>query len=81
MVANAAGNYIDNAIAALDEFLVKHDHDNMLLKVRGQLVLMQERDDFVPTYGRYLVDTQPDSDLVTLLLETAEWRRRALLRR
>jgi hypothetical protein len=81
MVANAAGNYIDNAIAVLDTVLALRGATDPLNKVRDQLVLMKERQDYLPDYGHYLIDAEFGEPFVTQLLEVIEWRRRALLRR
>ena len=81
MVENAQGNYIDNAIAVLDEVLALHEASDPLHKVRAQLVRMKEERDYVPNYGRFLIDAEMGEPFVTQLLEAVEWRKRALGRR
>ena len=81
MAENVAGNYIDNAIATLDAVLTQRSAGDLLHKVRSQLLLMKERPDYVPDYGRYLIDSEMGEPFVTPLLEVVEWRKRALSRR
>jgi len=80
MIANVAGNYIDNAIAAVDAELAKGS-DNALQQIRRELLMMKEAHDFVPSYGRFLVDTGLENEALSQqLMEAVEWRRRALKR-
>ena len=81
MIANAAGNYIDNAIAAVDAELDGSSDDAELQQIRRELVMMKEARDFVPSYGRFLVDRGlENAALGQQLLEVVEWRMRALER-
>lgn len=81
MIENAAGNYIDNAIAALDAELAARSN-TPLIHIRGELVTMKERRDFLPSYGRFLVDSGLENEaLRQQLMEVVEWRRQALKRR
>jgi hypothetical protein len=80
MIANAAGNYIDNAIAAVDAEIVEGSNA-ALMQIRRELMMMKEQREFLPSYGRFLVDTGLENEpLQQQLLEVLEWRRRALKR-
>lgn len=81
MVENAQGNYIDNAVAILDEVLASRSPNDPLHRVRHQLMRMRDDRAYVPDYGRFLVDQEMGQPFVTTLLEVVEWRRRALSRR
>ena len=81
MVENAQGNYVDNAIAVIDEVLAGRKSNDLLHKVRAQLVLMKDQWDYVPDYGRFLIDAEMGQPFVTQLLEVVEWRKRALRRK
>lgn len=80
MIENVQGNYIDNAINMLDQVLAGRPANDLLHKVRRQLMLMKERPEFVPDYGRFLVDVEMGQPFVAPLLEVVEWRKRALAR-
>lgn len=80
MVENAQGNYIDNAVALLDEVLASRSANDPLHRVRHQLMRMREDRTYVPDYGHFLVDQEMGQPFVTTLLEIVEWRRRALTR-
>lgn len=54
----------------------------LLMQVRRELILMKERDDYVPTYGRFLLDAEPDDPaLWKQLMEVQYQRQRAVARR
>lgn len=91
MVENAQGNYIDNAIVALDAALKLHVEGDpsapllpgLLTYIRRELVRMKEDHAFVPTYGRPLVDQADrtkDGDLADQLQAVAYWRGRAVIK-
>ena len=81
MIENVAGNYIDNAVAAVDAELAKGSTPP-LQQIRRELLLMREADDFVPSYGRFLVDTGLENEALSeQLLQVAYWRTQALKRK
>jgi hypothetical protein len=81
MIANVAGNYLDNAIAAVDAEMAKSP-DTALQQIRRELLMMKKAHDFAPSYGRFLVDVGLENEaLCQQLLEAIEWRTRALKRK
>lgn len=80
MIGNVAGNYIDNAIAAVDAEIARGS-DPALRQIRRELRTMKDSHDFAPNYGRFLVDVGLENQaLRQQLLEVLEWRTRALKR-
>ena len=81
MVENVAGNYIDNAVAAVDTELAKGPN-TPLQQIRRELLMMRAADDFVPSFGRFLVDIGLENEaLRQQLMEVAYSRTRALKRK
>ena len=80
MMDNVAGNYIDNAIAAVDAELAKGT-DASLEYIRRELLMMKQDANFAPSFGRVLVDQGLENKaLGEQLSEVAYWRIRALER-
>lgn len=81
MIENAQGNYIDNAIAAVEAELAKADGEKVYEQVKRELLQMKHDLSYVPGYGRFLVDSEPrNPDLRKQVMEVAYWRQRKVER-